>query len=198
MLLYRSLRACFRGMFRIGFRWEVSGLENIPAQGGVVLCCNHTSNWDPPFIGSPIERMVHFMAKAELFRIPVFGWVIRRVGAFPVKRGGVSKESIKLALQLLRDGNILVVFPEGSRSNAGGMGKKGAAMLALKSGATVIPAAVVGGYKLFRRTSVEYGKPVDLSEFADGGSDQLEAATEKIMATIRAMVEEKKSKNQID
>lgn len=198
MLLYRSLRACFRGLFRAVYRWEIIGLENVPDRGGVVLCSNHTSNWDPPFVGSPIHRMVHFMAKDELFRIPVFGSIIRRIGAFPVKRGGVSKESIKLSLQLLRDGNILVVFPEGTRSNAGGMGKKGAAMLALKSGATVIPAAIVGGYKLFRRTSVIYGKPVDLSEFADGGSDQLEAATEKIMATIRAMVEEKKSKNQID
>jgi 1-acyl-sn-glycerol-3-phosphate acyltransferase len=191
MLLYRSCRAGFRGFFRLIFRWEVIGVENIPAQGGIVLCTNHTSNWDPPFVGSPLTRMVHFMAKAELFSIPVFGWGIRKVGAFPVKRGGVSKESIKLALQLLKDGNILAVFPEGSRSNAGGMGKKGAAMLALKSGATVIPAAIIGGYKPFRRTSVIYGKPVDLSEFEQGGSEQLEAATEKILMTIRKMVQEK-------
>jgi 1-acyl-sn-glycerol-3-phosphate acyltransferase len=195
MLFYRSLRACFRGMFKVMFRWEISGLENFPAEGGVVLCCNHTSNWDPPFVGSPLKRMVHFMAKDSLFRVPVLGWVIRKVGAFPVKRGGVSKESIRLALQILKDGKVLVVFPEGSRSNAGGMGKKGAAMLAIKSGATVIPAAVVGGYKLFRRTSVIYGKPVDLSEFADGGSELLEAATEKIMATIRRMADEKKQES---
>lgn len=195
MLLYRSFRAGFRGLFRIIFRWEVIGADHVPSSGGVVLCANHISLWDPPFVGSPLNRTVHFMAKAELFNIPVFGWGIRQVGAFPVKRGGVSKESIKLALQLLKDGKVLAVFPEGSRSNSGGMGKKGAAMLALKSGATVIPAAIIGGYKLFRKQTVIYGKPVDLSEFADGGSDQLEAATEKIMEAIRQMISDKKKQD---
>lgn len=192
MLLYRSLRFGFRGLFKILYRWEIIGAENVPEQGPVVLCCNHTSNWDPPFLGSALSRKVNYMAKAELFNIPVFGWIIRQVGAFPVKRGGVSKESIKLAIQLLRDGQILGVFPEGSRSNAGGMGKKGAASLALKSGATVVPAAIVGGYKLFRKTSVIYGKPLDLSEYAGGSSEQLEAATDKILSVIRQMIEEKK------
>lgn len=192
MLLYRSFRAGFRGLFRILFRWEVIGIENVPTSGGIVLCSNHISLWDPPFVGSPLDRIVHFMAKAELFKIPVFGWGIRKVGAFPVKRGGVSKESIKLALQLLKDGKILAVFPEGTRGNTGGMGKKGAAMLALKSGAAVVPAAIIGEYKLFRKQTVIYGKPVDLSEFADAGADQLEAATEKIMATIRQMIDQKK------
>lgn len=195
MLLYRSFRAGFRGLFRIVFRWEIIGTENVPASGGVVLCTNHISLWDPPFVGSPLNRIVHFMAKAELFNIPVLGWWIRNVGAFPVKRGGVSKESIKLALKLLKEGNILAVFPEGTRGNTGGMGKKGAAMLALKSGATVIPAAIIGEYKLFRRQTVIYGKPVDLSEFAEGGSEQLEAATEKIMAAIRRMVDDKKKQD---
>jgi len=192
VLLYRSLRFGFRGLFKILYRWEIIGAENVPEQGPVVLCCNHTSNWDPPFLGSALSRKVNYMAKAELFNIPVFGWIIRQVGAFPVKRGGVSKESIKLAIQLLRDGQILGVFPEGSRSNAGGMGKKGAASLALKSGATVVPAAIVGGYKLFRKTSVIYGKPLDLSEYAGGSSEQLEAATDKILSVIRQMIEEKK------
>jgi 1-acyl-sn-glycerol-3-phosphate acyltransferase len=192
VLLYRTLRFGFRGLFKILYRWEIIGAENVPEQGAVVLCCNHTSNWDPPFLGSALTRKVNYMAKAELFNIPVFGWIIRQVGAFPVKRGGVSKESIKLAIQLLRDGQILGVFPEGSRSNSGGMGKKGAASLALKSGAAVIPAAIVGGYKLFGKTSVIYGKPLDLSEFAGGSSEQLEAATEKILTEIRRMIEEKK------
>lgn len=193
MLFYRSVRACFRGLFKVLFRAEIVGAENVPAEGAVILCSNHISNFDPPFVGSYLDRKIHFMAKAELFKIPVFGSALHQLGAFPVKRGGVSKESIKLALTLLREGNMLAIFPEGSRSNAGGMGKKGAASLALRSGAAVVPAAVVGEYKLFRRTSVIYGKPVDLSEFAGGSSEEQEAATEKIMAAIRKLAAEKKN-----
>jgi 1-acyl-sn-glycerol-3-phosphate acyltransferase len=192
VLLYRSIRFMFRGMFKVLFRAEIVGAENVPDQGPVILCSNHISNLDPPFVGCYLERKVHFMAKAELFRIPVFGWIIQQLGAFPVKRGGVSKESIKLALANLREGKMLAIFPEGSRSNAGGMGKKGAASLAIKSGATVVPAAVVGRYKLFQRTSIVYGPPVDLTEFAGGNSEELEAATEKIMKAIRSLLSKEK------
>lgn len=192
MLLYRSIRLLFKGMFKTLYRAEIIGTENVPPDGPVVLCANHISLLDPPFVGCFLQRRLHFMAKEELFRIPGFAWIIRQLGAFPVKRGGVSKESIKLAIKCLRDGQMLVVFPEGSRSNAGGMGKKGAASLALRSGAVVIPAAVVGSYKLFRRTTVVYGKPVDLSEFTGGNSEQLEAATDKIMVAIRELLDTKK------
>lgn len=195
MLLYRAFRACFRGVFRVFYRWEAIGLENIPAQGPVILCSNHISNWDPPFIGSPLTRKVHYMAKEELFRNPVLKWILLQIGAFPVKRGGVSKESIKLAIQLLRSGEILGIFPEGTRKNAGGMGKKGAASLALKSGAAVIPVAIVGNYKVFRKMTVVYGPPVDLSEFSEGTAEKLEAATEKIMKTIREIVNKKKAES---
>lgn len=196
-MLYTTLRAMFHFMFRVFFRLRVIGLDNIPEGKPVILCANHTSNLDPPLLGSPLTRQsqrVHYMAKAELFDVPVLGWVLPRICAFPVKRGGVSKESIRLSLQLLRENKILGIFPEGSRNNASGMGKKGAASLALKSGATVIPAAIVGGYKLFRRMTLVYGKPVDLSEFVSLGSEGAELATDKIMSEIRALVKQYESK----
>jgi 1-acyl-sn-glycerol-3-phosphate acyltransferase len=196
-MLYRFCRAVLRLLFTVFYRLEASGQHNIPASGPVVLCGNHTSNLDPPLLGTPISRKVHYMAKAELFNMPIIGWLIPRLGAFPVKRGGVSKESIRLAIQLLTEGNVLGVFPEGTRSNAGGMGKKGAAMLALKSNAVVIPVSIIGNYSLFRKMRVHYGEPVDLTEFAGGGSDNLEAATDKIMRIIRETVtaREKMGKN---
>ncbi|WJH34218.1 lysophospholipid acyltransferase family protein [Paenibacillus aurantius] len=187
-MLYRIFRFLFKLLFVGIYRLEVIGRENVPAHGPVVLCANHTSNLDPPLVGVPLKRKVHYMAKEELFRVPVLGWLISRFGAFPVKRGGVSKESIRLAIQLLKENRMMGIFPEGSRSNAGGMGKKGAAMLALRSNATVIPVAIVGEYIPFRKMTIIYGKPVDLSEFAGGGSESLEAATDKIMNTIRQMV----------
>ncbi|WP_426453538.1 lysophospholipid acyltransferase family protein [Paenibacillus sp. S-38] len=193
-MLYRFFRSLFRVIFRILFRLRAEGMENIPRSGPVILCANHTSNGDPPLLGCLMERKVHYMAKAELFEVPVLSYILPRIAAFPVKRGGVSKESIRLSLDLLKEGNVLGIFPEGTRSNAGGMGKKGAASLALKSGATVIPAAIVGGYKVFRPMKVVYGPPVDLSEFAGSGSEGLEQATEKIMTTIRAMVKQHESK----
>ncbi|MFD0694857.1 lysophospholipid acyltransferase family protein [Paenibacillus sp. GCM10027628] len=186
-MLYRIGRAIFRVIFTLFFRLRAIGMENVPAHGAVVLCGNHTSLLDPPLLGTPLTRKVHFMAKAELFDVPVLGTVISKVGAFPVKRGGVSKESIRLAIQLLRDGNMMGVFPEGSRSNAGGMGKKGAASLALKAGAAVVPVAIIGNYSLFRRMTIVYGKPLDLSAYTGGSSDDLEQATETIMQEIRSI-----------
>ncbi|WP_029191470.1 lysophospholipid acyltransferase family protein [Paenibacillus elgii] len=193
-MLYVFFRGVFRVLFRSVFFLRAEGLQNIPAEGAVVLCGNHTSNWDPPLMGSPLKRKVHYMAKAELFDVPVLGYVLPRIAAFPVKRGGVSKESIRLSLQLLKDGEVMGIFPEGTRSNAGGMGKKGAASLALKSGAVVIPAAIIGNYKPFRQMKVVYGPPVDLSEFENSGSEGLEQATDKIMSTIRSMVKQHESK----
>lgn len=193
-MLYTTLRATFHFLFRVLYRLRVIGLENIPEGKPVILCANHTSNFDPPLLGSPLTtRRVHYMAKAELFEVPVLGWVLPRICAFPVKRGGVSKESIRLSLQLLQDNNILGIFPEGSR-NAGGMGKKGAASLALKSGAVVVPSAIVGGYKLFRPMTLVYGKPLDLSEYRAMGSEGAEQATDKIMNEIRALVNRYESK----
>ena len=186
MSFYRVARVLVTAFYRLLFRPEVIGAHHVPKQGGVILCSNHISNWDPPMIGFPLSRRVHFMAKAELFRIPGLNVLIRTLGAFPVKRGGVSKESIKYSIELLKQGNVIGIFPEGSRRNAGGMGKKGAALLALKSGATVIPVSIVGEYKPFRRMTLIYGEPVDLSEF-DSGNGDLEGATEKIMETIRQL-----------
>jgi 1-acyl-sn-glycerol-3-phosphate acyltransferase len=187
-MLYRFARGLLRLLFLLLFRLKSYGQENVPEEGPLVLCGNHRSLFDPPLLGTPLRRELFFMAKEELFRIPIFGSLISRVHAFPVKRGGVSKESIRLSIQLLKDGNAMCIFPEGTRKNAGGVGKKGAAMLALKSNAVVIPVAIIGNYKPFRRMAVYYGKPIDLSEYTQGTSEQLEAATDKIMNEIRAMV----------
>ncbi|UJF36205.1 lysophospholipid acyltransferase family protein [Paenibacillus hexagrammi] len=186
-MLYSIGKFLFRVIFSVFFRYKAIGTSNVPAQGPVVLCCNHTSLLDPPLLGSPLKRKVYFMAKAELFNVPILGTLISKVGAFPVKRGGVSKESIRLAIQLLKDGNAMGIFPEGSRSNAGGMGKKGAASLAIKSGAAVVPVAIVGNYSLFRRMTIIYGRPMDIRQFEGASSDDLEQATDLIMTEIRAI-----------
>ncbi|MNB82860.1 1-acyl-sn-glycerol-3-phosphate acyltransferase [compost metagenome] len=175
-------------IYAILFPLKLIGRENVPDEGGVLLCGNHTSNLDPMTMGIMLKRKVNYMAKAELFNVPVLGWLIRQLGAFPVKRGGVSKESIKTALKLLRGGQVMGIFPEGTRNSDSGIAKKGAATFALRSGAAVVPAAIIGSYKPFRRMTVVYGAPIDLSGF-DGGSDSAEAVTDLIMARIREMLQ---------
>ncbi|MDF2657662.1 MAG: 1-acyl-sn-glycerol-3-phosphate acyltransferase [Paenibacillus sp.] len=191
MQLYRFGRFVCRVFFNTFFRLEVSGTENVPEQGAVILASNHISTLDPPLVGTPLKRVVRFMAKEELFKVPVLGTIIRNVGAFPVKRGGVSKESIRHALQLLKEGGVMGIFPEGTRG--GGMGKKGAASLALRSGAVVIPVGIIGNYKMFSKIKIVYGKPVDLSAYREStSSDSLEQATEHIMSSIRELLTARK------
>lgn len=186
-MIYSFCRGALRLIYKLLFRLEAHGLEHIPAEGGVLLCSNHLSNLDPPTIGILLQRKVHFMAKKELFDIFGLGWLIKQLGAFPVKRGGVSKESIKTALTLLREGHVMGIFPEGTRNKGedASIGKRGAATFALRSDAAVIPVAIIGNYKLFRKMKVVYGPPVDLSAFKeDKGAEAAEMATEAIMARI--------------
>ncbi len=188
-MTYRICQWLLNVIYSVLFRLQAQGTENIPATGAVLLCSNHISVLDPPTVGIKLRRKVHYMAKAELFAWKPFGAFLRTLGAFPVKRGGVSKESIKLSLQLLRDGNVMGIFPEGTRNmDDTSAGKKGAAMIALRSGAAVVPVRIVGSYKLFGKTTVVYGKPIDMSVFQDeAASDLLENATELIMRRIREL-----------
>ncbi|WP_336771834.1 lysophospholipid acyltransferase family protein [Paenibacillus sp. MMO-58] len=191
-MLYGIFKAVFNVLYGLLFRLEVRGLENIPREGSVILCSNHISLLDPPAVGIRVPRKVHYMAKAELFKIPVFGPLIRAWGAFPVKRG-VGKDAIRSALNLLGEGKVMGIFPEGTRNSDGVAAKKGAAMIAYRSGAAIIPVAVVGHYKLFRKMRVFYGKPVDISAIINESSpDKLDLITDAIMSRIYEMIEKNK------
>ncbi|AIQ48193.1 acyl-phosphate glycerol 3-phosphate acyltransferase [Paenibacillus sp. FSL R7-0273] len=188
-MIYVFCRGLLRLIYAILFPLKIVGRENVPKEGGVLLCANHISLLDPMTIGIKLERQVKYMAKAELFAVPVLGWLIGKLGAFPVKRGGVSKESIKTALNTLRGGHVMGIFPEGTRNSDTGVAKKGAASFALRSGAAVVPAAIVGSYKPFRRMTVIYGQPIDLSAFDGAGSESLEEVTDVIMGRIHEMIQ---------
>lgn len=187
-MIYIFCRAVLRLLYGLLFRLEAQGREHVPTEGPVILCSNHLSNFDPPTIGIKLDRKVQFMAKKELFDVPLFGKLIHSLGAFPVKRGGVSKEAIRASLDLLKSGGMMGIFPEGTRKSSGEAAKKGAAMIALRSGAVIVPVFIDGNYKLFRKTVVRYGPPVDLSDIvAEPSSDSLERVTERIMSHIWAL-----------
>lgn len=137
------------------------------------------------------------MAKEELFRIPVLSYLLPRFGAVPVKRGAGDRAAIRATLKLLEDGEILGIFPEGTRSKTGevGQGMSGVSMFALKSEASVVPVAIVGPYRLFRPVTIVYGQPLDLTEQRAQKADAelLKTTTDLIMDSIKALLHSYKS-----
>ena len=118
MILYRILHVIFPAFFRL-LGAKDYGAENMPQEGGVIVAANHMSNWDPPFLASFLQRPVSYMAKQELFEIPIFGTVIRWLFAFPVRRGAADRSAVKAAVKELRAGRCVGIFPEGTRSKDG-------------------------------------------------------------------------------
>jgi 1-acyl-sn-glycerol-3-phosphate acyltransferase len=147
---------------------SVEGMEKLPASG-VLLCPNHASNWDPILVALKLPKnyRLHIMAKEELFRNPLVGWILRKVGAFPVRRGNTDIQSVKTAMQAIRDGDNLLIFPEGTtiRNGVGYVdglpphAHGGVAMIGVRTGATLVPVFVDGEKKLFHRTRIIFGDP---------------------------------------
>lgn len=195
-MIYIIFRFLFRLLYRFVYRYEVIGRENVPSTGAVLLCSNHISNLDPPILGSSIERKVAFMAKTELFDIPVVSYLITQFGAFPIRRGAQDKKALRKALSLLKEGEVLGVYPEGTRSKTGELGKaySGVGLFALKEESHVIPVAIIGPYRLFSRVKVIFGSAISLEDLRleKVTSESTKIATDRIMHGIQALLDEHK------
>lgn len=165
MHLYRFLQKSLWLPFRLSFRPLVEGRENLPEQGGVVLAANHRSFFDSFFQGLVLDRPIHWMAKSELFSIPGIGLLLVRLGAFPVVRGSSDQGAISVAEELLSQGELVAVFPEGTRVREGlGEPRRGAARLAGETHSPVVPMAIVGTEKgVLRRSLWHQGERVRMS-----------------------------------
>ncbi|MFB5661651.1 lysophospholipid acyltransferase family protein [Alteribacillus sp. HJP-4] len=186
MTIYKIGRFLCRLLFSSVMKAQVIGKENIPEDRAVLLCSNHISNFDPPLVGSFLKRQVHYLAKEELFQKKVIGPLLNALGAFPVKRGMGDRQALRKGLGLLEEGKVLCLFPEGTRSRTGEIGKglSGAGFFALRSNAVIIPVAVLGDYKPFKRVTVVYGKPISFQELRDKKINAA-IATEVIMNSIQ-------------
>ena len=179
------------------FRLRANGKEHIPREGGFVLSANHLSNLDPWPLGLPMfpHRQIRFMAKAELFRFPL-GPVIKAGGAFRVRRGEGDAGAIETAVRLARDGEVVAIFPEGTRREKGIKKKRqarphtGAVRVALEADVPLIPAAITGTDRLSRLgpLRVVYGPEIELDDLRDRDvREAAEIGTERLMAAIREL-----------
>lgn len=195
-MFYRFARLLCRFVLLLLRRWKVEGAENLPPTGGVLVVSNHASYWDPVVVGCALRRQVHFMAKADLFKIPLLGYVIRALGAFPVQRGSGDRQAIRRALELLEEGKVVGIFPEGTRSKTGALldPHRGAAMLALRAKVPVLPMALLNTPGLCRRVRVRIGKPL---QFTGGGGgtpsrQDYQVVSREIMQEIKRLMDEER------
>lgn len=175
--------------FKFLHPYRIVGRENMPLSGRTLLCSNHVTLGDPIYLGCAIPgRQLHYMAKAELFKNKLFGGLIKKLGAFPIKRGKSDFGALRTAISLVSGGKHIVIFPEGGRSHNNSLkkGKTGAAMVAVKSKAKILPVGIGGKYRIFGKINVNIGKPIDLSGYFDKkiSSDELHGITDVLMSEL--------------
>jgi len=192
---------------RILFRVQVEGVEHVPRSGPFIMVANHCSNLDPPIIawatGHRVGRVIHFLAKAEMQHWPVAGWLASKSGAIFLRRGEADRHAQRAALGALAGGRPIALFPEGTRSRDGRLkaARDGAAFLAMRSGAPLLPVGIAGTHRIFPgrsrvprlvKVSVRIGPPFALAHQAGGPleRDALAQGTERIVAAIEALLPE--------
>lgn len=201
-MTYYFWRVVMRVFFRVMGSWRVEGRENVPPRGALIIAPNHLSFLDPPLIGCALERPAWFMAKAELFRHAPLRWFFTALHAYPVQRGAGDRAALKRTLGFLEAGDAVTIFPEGTRSETGELGEPevGVGMIALRTGAPVVPILISGtdtvmprGAKWIRRGKirVRIGRPIQLP-VPEGklGREEYAAAARQVMDAIRALREE--------
>lgn len=190
-MFYKVCRVIVRFVMLFVFRLKFVGQENLPAEGGVIVAFNHKSNFDPVMAGLSCKRHLRFMAKEELFKNPVFGALIKALGAFPVRRGKGDIGAIKASLKILGEGNVMLMFPEGHRIKDGRKvkAKPGVALIAQRAQVPVVPVYISGEYKWMHKITVTYGKPISLEEYYGQKLEQekIQQIADNVLDEIRAL-----------
>ncbi len=202
---YRLSQVIVGLFFRIYFRHRTTGINNLPQKEGAVIATNHVSVLDPPMIGVDLPRPIHSMAKQSLHDIPLFGSLIRAFHSFPVRRGGFNRRAMRKAVDLLRDGNILVMFPEGTRSRDGQLQRfrPGVGKIITEAECGVLPGYLQGTYSAWppgawlprpRKTSFHLGELKYYDQYYEKKNRQsYEEIAEDIKRSVENIKEEVQS-----
>lgn len=202
---YRPGSAVCGFVARVLWGARIEGVEHIPRTGPFILVSNHCSNLDPVIlgwaVGNQVNRVVHFMSKVEMRSWPIIGWLASKSGVIFVRRGEADRAAQRLAVGSLADGRPIALFPEGTRSRDGHLksGKSGAAFLAMRSGAPLLPVGIAGTHRIFpgrsrfphpTRIVIRIGEPFSLPHVPDGRIDRalLAAGTDRILLAIEALL----------
>lgn len=199
---YSTVYKVFARPFRALFRIHIHGEENLPADGGYLVCANHTSIFDVVIVSVAVRRQVMYMAKAELFRIPILGRILASLGAYPVNRGMGDVTSIKKSIAFLDNGELVGIFPQGTRRPGVDPRttplKHGVGMIAYRAKAGVIPMYIKTKnhhVRFFKRTDLYIGSPIEYGElgFTEGGMKEYNAAAGKVFDRICSLGEEEEN-----
>jgi 1-acyl-sn-glycerol-3-phosphate acyltransferase len=191
--LYRVLHGVLPPVFNRLYRIRVTGLEHLPASGPVVLASNHLSNIDPILLGVVCPRQIHFMAKAEIWKIPLVGRLVDVLGSFPVRRGTADRHAVEQALGVLSSGAVLGIFPEGRRSRDGRLGtpQPGVALFSLRKGVATVPVALIGTDRVLRnkrpglpQVTVAFGPAIDVDIDEGSKSERQRVVTGRLMQAL--------------
>ena len=191
--LYTITRWILNIVFFKIFHLHVEGRENIPVKGAVIVAPNHKSNWDPPLIGVAFSnRVVHYMAKEELFKNPIAAWILTMFGTFPVKRGSGDGSAVMRAVRELRKGYPVGIFPQGTRIKREGLGRfhSGMASIAMIEGTDILPVAVVGSLNMphpKQHPTVLIGKIIHV-EKQKPTKESIQALNEKVKSAIEQLM----------
>lgn len=195
-MFYRVIRFIGVILCKCLFFVRQTGRSNIPESGGAVICANHRSMWDGILIAVTCRRTLAFIAKEELFKNKLFGFIMKKLNCYPVRRDGSDLAVAKTALSLLRKGEVLVIFPEGERIRKGKKPhlKAGAFRLAQMAGVPIVPAGIKGNFRLFSSMHVHYDKSIDTSAYKGKRFTEEEYSTHitDIMKTVYALAEGEK------
>jgi 1-acyl-sn-glycerol-3-phosphate acyltransferase len=192
-VIYAIVRVVLQPFFQIYFRMQRIGREHIPSTGAVIIAANHRSFLDPFVIACMARRPMYYVAKKELFAKPWQAWILNALGAFPVDRGGSDEEMIQTAEAILRRGDIVLIFPEGTRIRPGALGKpkRGVGRLALEMGVPVVPVAVIGtetirrGWRIRpRKVRIRAGRALSFPQVQDPSKELARAVTDRIWPCV--------------
>lgn len=195
--MIKIIKALVTIYFTIFYRIKINGLNNIPDEGAAILCPNHIGQLDMFFIGYRLKRLIHYMAKDELFRNPILSKIITYLGAFPVKRSFADVSMFRNVFKILEKGHIIGIFPEGTRMNGRSRDsvkiKSGAALFAHEASVPIIPVAISGEYRLFGHINISIGKPFMIpdSKNKKATKEELADMSKMIMDKIYELMEDK-------